>query len=76
MFPGISMKHLLPKLTERLKGLDNLGRLAPVANSRTTASPGDDTLVSHDWLWARMSSFLKESDIVIAETGGALDHTI
>ncbi|CDK25465.1 unnamed protein product [Kuraishia capsulata CBS 1993] len=71
-FQGVQMKHVLARLIASIK---------PVVKSYTPAvvptSPQAWKTISHDpstkftqqWLWLRISSFLKEGDIVLSETG-------
>ncbi|KAI0345910.1 pyruvate decarboxylase [Trametopsis cervina] len=69
VYHGIGMKRLLPKLTERLhpfkadaEKLDVPRFLAPVPQE-------SDDVVTHSWLWPRVSEFFKSGDVVVAETG-------
>ncbi|KAG7088469.1 hypothetical protein E1B28_012458 [Marasmius oreades] len=68
-FPGIGMKQILPKLTDRLQ------RYAERANAITVPRfvspiPQEDTKeITHAWFWPRLATFFKEKDVVVAETG-------
>ncbi|GJJ13273.1 hypothetical protein Clacol_007524 [Clathrus columnatus] len=77
VFSGVGMKHLLPKLTKRLGAIDARGRLAPVAKWGVSVPPEDNPLITHVWLWPRMGRFIKETDVILVETGtssfGALE---
>jgi len=37
----------------------------------TIAHPKQSQAITHDWLWPKVSEFLKERDIVVTETGTA-----
>lgn len=74
-FHGVGMKHLLPKLTERLKNIGDRG-LAPVAKWSTPVPSEDNAIISHNWLWPKIGTFLKENDIIVAETGTAAFGTL
>lgn len=67
-FPSIGMKHLLPRLTERLAPFKPTGKItaprsveqAPLDNSPT---------ITHDFLWPTVGGFFQKKDVVVAETG-------
>jgi pyruvate decarboxylase len=82
LFPGLGMKHLLPRLTARLHPLDSLSSCASVPPFRAILpKAGEDPLgeevISHLYLWPRISQFLCPEDVIISETGtssfGALE---
>ena len=69
MFPGIKMKHLLPKLTHSLKGNSTRALQVSIPKWRNVVPKESNDIISHAWLWPRLSSFLKPRDIIVAETG-------
>jgi pyruvate decarboxylase len=82
LYPGLGMKHLLPKLTARLLPLNSLASAASVPPFRATLpKAGEDPLgeeiISHLYFWPRMSQFIRPEDVVVTETGtsnfGALE---
>ncbi|KAH9971927.1 pyruvate decarboxylase [Lactifluus volemus] len=85
IFPGLGMKHLLPRLTARLHPLDSPASRASVPPFRALLpKAGEDPLgeevISHLYLWPRMSQFLCPEDVIVAETGtsnfGALEMSL
>src|SRR5712671_372719 len=82
LYPGLGMKHLLPKLTARLQSLDSPASTASVPSFRPTLpKAGEDPLgeeiISHLYFWPRISQFIRPEDVVCTETGtssfGALE---
>jgi pyruvate decarboxylase len=76
------MKRLLPRLTARLHPLDSPASSASVPLFRTALpKAGEDPLgeevISHFYLWPRISQIIRSEDVIITETGtagfGALD---
>jgi pyruvate decarboxylase len=76
------MKHLLPRLTARLRPLDSPASSASVPPFRASLpNAGEDPLgedvISHLYFWPRISQFIRSEDVVVAETGtssfGALE---
>ncbi|PSS06588.1 hypothetical protein PHLCEN_2v3646 [Hermanssonia centrifuga] len=76
-FPGIGMKHLLPKLTARLETLKGDAQQIEVPRFTHPVPQEDNETISHSWLWPRVGQFFKPGDVVVAETGtssfGVLD---
>jgi len=76
-YPGIGMKKLLPKLTERLLPFSSRMREIPVSKFSIPEVHDVSEVITHEWLWPRMGKFFQAKDIVIAETGtssfGVLD---
>ena len=69
-FPGIKMKEVLNVLLKDVKEAASNYTKQPVpkvklANTPTTAA----SKLSQEWLWTRVSSWFRESDIIITETG-------
>lgn len=82
LYPGLGMKHLLPKLTARLHPLDSPASAASVPPFRAILpKAGEDPLgeeaISHLYFWPRISQFIRPEDVVVTETGtssfGALE---
>ncbi len=71
-YPGVAMKGVLQKVTERLpelnvqEGPKMPDNVIPSEHKDTT-----DTTIMHAWLWPRMGQWLQENDIIITETGTA-----
>jgi pyruvate decarboxylase len=63
------MKHLLPKLAERLQ------QFYPTASKiqvpvLISEIPGDDSpVISHAWFWPRLRPFFRSKDVIVTETG-------
>lgn len=82
LYPGLGMKHLLPKLTARLHPLDSPASAASVPPFRAILpkaeeDPLGEETISHLYFWPRMSQFIRPEDVVVTETGtssfGALE---
>ncbi|ERF73472.1 Pyruvate decarboxylase [Endocarpon pusillum Z07020] len=72
-YPGVGMKGVLRKVTERLPKL-NVEAAPPVSQNKIPNGELDvskDSPISHAWFWPRMGQWLKEDDIVVTETGTA-----
>jgi pyruvate decarboxylase len=78
-YPGIGMKQLLPKITQRISKLPKHGARAYASTKFTHEVPevDDGEVISHKWFWPKMGKFFREKDVVVAETGtssfGVLD---
>jgi len=69
MFPDIKMKHLIPKLTARLKLIPAKYKQIPVPEWKITLPKATGPIISQDWLWPRLSSFFRPKDVIVTETG-------
>jgi pyruvate decarboxylase len=71
MFPGIRMKHLLPRLTDALRKLDASANAVPVPPFKAIIPENDPLgdIISHEHFWPRMSKFFRQKDVIVAETG-------
>ncbi|EEQ90019.1 pyruvate decarboxylase [Blastomyces dermatitidis ER-3] len=69
-FPGIRMKGLLHHLVKSLDMLD-LPAQIPLnqAKRKRVDEDADHQELTHDWLWPKVTEFLKTNDIVITEAG-------
>lgn len=68
-FPGVQMKEALNKLLDQVA--DHVGHYKEVAVPPVLhAAPlSGDSAISQEWLWDRVSSWFREGDIIITETG-------
>ncbi|KAG6864822.1 hypothetical protein C0993_008500 [Termitomyces sp. T159_Od127] len=71
-FPGIGMKELIPKLTERLESYHVAASKLVVP--RFTAPVPQEKLqtISHNFFWPRVAEFFRPQDIIVTETGNQL----
>lgn len=72
-YPGVRMKGVLRKVTERLDKL-NVEEAPPVSSNiipTADSSTPNDSTITHAWFWPRVGQWLKEDDVVITETGTA-----
>ncbi|EKM49816.1 uncharacterized protein PHACADRAFT_167159 [Phanerochaete carnosa HHB-10118-sp] len=70
-YHGIGMKHLLPKLTERMQPFKEDVKAIDVPEFTLPVSQEDNDKISHLWLWPRLGQFFKKGDIIVAEAGTA-----
>ena len=66
-FRGCRMNGVLRKVAQQL-GKINVAPTPTVQHPLPQSKPGDQT-ITHEWLWPRFSSFVREDDIIISETG-------
>lgn len=72
-YPGVGMKGVLRKVTEKLPRL-NIEAAPPVSQNTISSEEqgvSKDSTISHAWFWPRVGQWLQEDDIVITETGTA-----
>ncbi|CAA15920.1 putative pyruvate decarboxylase C3G9.11c [Schizosaccharomyces pombe] len=72
VYEGISMKHLLPKLTAAIDKKSVQAKARPVhfEPPKAVAAEGyAEGTITHKWFWPTFASFLRESDVVTTETG-------
>lgn len=72
-YPGVGMKGVLRKVTDRLPKL-NVEAAPPTSQNRIPSQENDvsrDSTISHAWFWPRMGQWLREDDIIVTETGTA-----
>ncbi|KAG2145865.1 thiamine diphosphate-binding protein [Suillus clintonianus] len=76
-FPGIGMKLLLPKLTERLSKYKEGASRIPLPRYKLDVPDESDDKISHAYFWPRVGKFFRKQDVIVAETGtsnfGVLD---
>lgn len=69
-FPGVQMKECLQKLLDVIAPVVSDYKPQPVPSVRLLNSPAaPETPISQEWLWTRVSSWFREGDIIITETG-------
>lgn len=69
-FPGVQFKPLLQKLNKFVAKAAQGYVPQPVPTLKLINSPNEpETPLTQEWLWTKVSSFLREGDIVITETG-------
>ena len=68
-YPGIGMKWLLPKLTERLAVLAEGAAQIEVPRFTTPVPQEANESISQAWLWPRVGKFFRSGDVIVAETG-------
>ncbi|KAJ3515382.1 hypothetical protein NLJ89_g1793 [Agrocybe chaxingu] len=70
-FDNIGMKHMLPKLTERLRDFYHPGHRLPVPAFIKQLPEENTPVISHLWFWPRVGYFFKPKDVIVTETGTA-----
>lgn len=69
-FEKLQMKHvfqeLVPKIPKRQPGS---APSIPKIMSQVSLHPGNETALSQDYLWTRLSAFLQPGDVIVTETG-------
>ena len=69
-YPGVQMKEALRKLLESVAQALKGYQPCPVPNVKLLNTPGPaSTQLSQEWLWTKVSSWFREGDIIITETG-------
>jgi pyruvate decarboxylase len=69
-FSGVAMKEALQLLNTKVKAAAAHYKVAPVPNIKMANTPATtNTKLSQEWLWTRVSSWFREGDIIITETG-------
>ncbi|OJD17884.1 hypothetical protein AJ78_02056 [Emergomyces pasteurianus Ep9510] len=69
-FPGVGMKGVLSQLVNALDGLDIPGRISlNDAKRKRVDEIADHHELTHDWLWSKVTEYLRTNDIVITEAG-------
>lgn len=68
-FPGVQMKEALNKLLAVVSNFVNHCNPVAVPPSKIVNRTSPDTPISQEWLWSRVSSWFREGDIIITETG-------
>ncbi|KAI5954987.1 PDC1 [Candida jiufengensis] len=70
-FPGVQMKEALQKLlTTVTQSINPSYKPIPVPRAKLINSPHpEDTPLTQEYLWTKVSSWFREGDIIITETG-------
>ena len=71
-FPGIGMKHLLPKLTSRLRNYHCRASELIVPRPKLEVPIEDSEDITQSYFWPRLGKFFKKKDVIVAETGARL----
>jgi pyruvate decarboxylase len=67
------MKHLLPKLTDRLQQFNEVASKIQVPAFVREIPEEDSQVITHAWFWPRLSLFFKPKDVIVTETGELLE---
>ena len=71
-YPGVRMHGVLQKVVAKMGKLSvEPGPPLGIETGETDKAPSSDQVISHDWLWPRLSQWLQPDDIVVTETGTA-----
>lgn len=71
-YPNVRMKEVLQKLLDHenfAASYENYAAKPVAKNPFPEEKQDDETPISQKWLWLRFSSFLRDGDVVITETG-------
>ena len=69
-FPGVGMKLVLQKLLNKVRAVIKTYDPVPIPDIlRENSNVDPSTQLSQEWMWNRMSTWFKEGDVVITETG-------
>lgn len=68
-FPGVQMKETLQALLGKIGGLVSNYKPVPVPQQKVVAPLAAESAISQEWMWSRFSSWFREGDIIITETG-------
>lgn len=70
VFPNVQMKEALQHLLRDVKKYSANYDPVPVPNVKLLNTPApSSTPISQEWLWTKVSSFFREGDVIITETG-------
>ena len=72
-YPGVPMKGVLRKVTDRLPKLDVQGgpKMSDNVIPKEHQDMSKDPTITHAWLWPRVGQWLQKDDILVTETGTA-----
>jgi len=70
-YPGVRMNGVLRALSSRLKSEKISLNIVPgpVFDGSMPASEATNDVITHAWLWPRLSDWLQPNDVVVTETG-------
>ncbi|KAH6653746.1 thiamine diphosphate-binding protein [Truncatella angustata] len=70
-YPGVKMRGVLRKVAERVDLSQLTVQKAPKPPVTVAKAVGDNGPILQEWIWPRISGFLRDDDIVVTETGTA-----
>ena len=75
-FPGIGMKHLLPKLTSLLRNYRGQASelIVPRPKLEVPIERNDD--ITQSYFWPRVGKFFRKQDVIVAETGATFSSML
>ncbi|ODV78515.1 pyruvate decarboxylase [Suhomyces tanzawaensis NRRL Y-17324] len=70
-YPGIRMKNVLRSLLDDPKFEDSFKHYQPsaVVKNPYKAEEPKNEIITQQWLWSKLSSWLREGDVIVTETG-------
>lgn len=69
-FPGVQMKEALQELNKKVSSAASHYEVKPVPKIKLANTPATrEVKLTQEWLWTRVSSWFREGDIIITETG-------
>ncbi|KAG6896937.1 hypothetical protein C0995_010925, partial [Termitomyces sp. Mi166 len=68
VFPGVGMKDLIPKLTERLKSFHAVASMLSVPKFLNFVPYEKTEIITHDFFWPRVGEFFRPKDVIVTET--------
>ncbi|KAG6861380.1 hypothetical protein C0995_000786 [Termitomyces sp. Mi166 len=68
VFPGIGMKDLIPKLTERLKSFHAAASILSIPKFLNLVPHERTEIITHDFFWPRVGEFFRPKDVIVTET--------
>lgn len=69
-FPDVQMKPILQTLIKKISSVSANYKPQPVPKVKLVNTPAPKSAkLTQDWLWTRVSSWFREGDIIITETG-------
>ncbi|KAK6069440.1 pyruvate decarboxylase [Seiridium cupressi] len=70
-YPGVKMRGVLQKVIKKVDVGQLTVKKIPKAMETRPSGLGDNGPIVQEWLWPRVTEFLKDDDIVVTETGTA-----
>ncbi|KAL2864238.1 alpha-keto acid decarboxylase family protein [Aspergillus lucknowensis] len=71
-YPHVRMRGVLQKIIQRMENLNiQPGLIRPKEMAHISAADSVSDQITHSWLWPTVSSWLREGDIIVTETGTA-----
>lgn len=69
-YPGVRMNGVLRALNKKVD-TSQITTVPVSPTDGTSTKPDQSQIITQDWLWPRVSNFLRKRDIVVTETGTA-----